>query len=187
MIRSFSGNYMEHWCKKIIYKRKAALLQKENYTYRLTETEHPNQAHQSYSRYWLDILTDFCSKSYCIWPPYMNEAGGRCIETFCQHHPCDWWPVLGEKIPVYLSLIESFNSYSMKSEVPVHIHTKIIEAAAIIFKTFRSITRQEYTWTTRNKDSTQIYTGWTFTCANFTYNNLALHQINIKLNTHFTH
>ena len=33
------------------------------------------------------------------------------------------------------------------------------EAAAIGFKTFRSITHQENTWTTRNKDSTQIYTG----------------------------
>ena len=58
------------------------------------------------------------------------------------------------------------------------------EAAAIGFKIFRSITHQENTWTTRNKDSTQIYTGWTCTCANFTYNNLALRQINIRLNTH---
>ena len=31
------------------------------------------------------------------------------------------------------------------------------EAAAIGFKIFRSITHQENTWTTRNKDSTQIY------------------------------
>ena len=61
------------------------------------------------------------------------------------------------------------------------------EAAAIGFKIFRSITHQENTWTTRNKDSTQIYTGWTCTCANFTYNNLALRQINIRLNTHTSH
>ena len=33
------------------------------------------------------------------------------------------------------------------------------EAAAIVSKTFRSITHQENTWTTRNKDITQIYTG----------------------------
>ena len=32
------------------------------------------------------------------------------------------------------------------------------EAAAIVFEIFRSITLQENTWTTRNKDSTQIYT-----------------------------
>ena len=39
------------------------------------------------------------------------------------------------------------------------------DAAAIGFKIFRirSITHQENTWTTRNKDSTQIYTGWTCT------------------------
>ena len=61
------------------------------------------------------------------------------------------------------------------------------EAMAIVSKTFRSITHQENTWTTRNKDITQIYTGWTFTCANFTYNNLALRQINIRLNTHTSH
>ena len=32
------------------------------------------------------------------------------------------------------------------------------EAAAIVFEIFCSITLQENTWTTRNKDSTQIYT-----------------------------
>ena len=37
------------------------------------------------------------------------------------------------------------------------------EAAAIVFEIFRSITLQENTWTTRSKDSTQIYTWWTFT------------------------
>ena len=44
------------------------------------------------------------------------------------------------------------------------------EAAAIVFEIFRSITLQENTLTTRNKDNTQIYTWWTFTCANFTDN-----------------
>ena len=32
------------------------------------------------------------------------------------------------------------------------------ETAAIVFEIFRSITLQENTWTTRNKDTTQIYT-----------------------------
>ena len=38
------------------------------------------------------------------------------------------------------------------------LQTYTREAAAIVFEIFRSITLQENTWTTRNKDSTQIYT-----------------------------
>ena len=79
------------------------------------------------------------------------------------------------------------NFYSLKRFLVFGKQTYTSEAAAIGFKIFRSITHQENTWTTRNKDSTQIYTGWTCTCANFIYNNLALRQINIRLNTHTSH
>ena len=58
--------------------------------------------------------------------------------------------------------------------------TFISETAAIVLKTFRSV---QNTWETINNDSTQIYSGQTFTCPNFTYINLTIHQINIRLNT----
>ena len=48
-----------------------------------------------------------------------------------------------------------------KESLPTHKQSNLIytrEAAAIVFEIFRSITLQENTWTTRNKDSTQIYT-----------------------------
>ena len=80
-----------------------------------------------------------------------------------------------------------FENFVCKRFLVFGKQTYTSEAAAIVSKTFRSISHQENTWTTRNKDITQIYTGWTFTCANFTYNNLALRQINIRLNTHTSH
>ena len=86
--------------------------------------------------------------------PGVGGGQGLIVRLMCLQTLKNCCSAVLQKI-IHLNIVKRFLVFGKQ--------TYTSETAAIIFKTFRSITHQENTWTTRYKDSTQIYTGWTFT------------------------